>query len=44
MTVELAHHDMQEHLLCLVITCPRKAQARTRLIEAGQLVPATPSF
>ncbi|MEU1982329.1 hypothetical protein [Nocardia sp. NPDC019395] len=38
-----AHRIMQEHRSCNPLTCPRKAAAFTRLVDAGRLVPATRS-
>ncbi len=40
MTIESAHATMQAHLDCAASTCPVKAQAKKRLIDAGRLVPA----
>ncbi|WP_063131158.1 hypothetical protein [Nocardia fusca] len=38
-----AHRTMQVHLTCNPLDCPRKAAAFTRLVEAGELVPASRS-
>ncbi|WP_228819332.1 hypothetical protein [Nocardia transvalensis] len=40
MTIEYAHAIMQIHQDCAAASCPVKAQAKNRLIEAGKLVPA----
>lgn|GEM_PF-3883389 len=36
MTVETAKETMQEHLWCPAAVCPRKRQAKSRLIEANR--------
>lgn len=38
-----AHRIMQAHLTCNPLDCPRKAAAFTRLVEAGELIPASRS-
>jgi|GEM_PF-1777156 len=40
MTIAYAHLIMQTHLECPAGVCSVKAQAKQRLIDAGQLVPA----
>lgn len=40
MTISFAHAVMQDHIDCLLVICPLKRQAKGRLVEARQLVPA----
>ncbi len=40
MTVEEAHRVMQDHIDCLITLCPRKRQAKARLVEEARLIPA----
>lgn len=40
MTIDYAHLIMRTHLECPASMCPVKAQAKKRLVDAGQLIPA----
>lgn len=45
MTTAMAHVVMQDHIECLTTVCPIKRQAKFRLTQTGQMVPASrPKF